>query len=74
MATTGSKPGPPRCINRGMPMNRELIDILACPKCKGPLELTPNESAFVCRACRLVYAVVDEIPNFIVEEAQPLEG
>jgi uncharacterized protein YbaR (Trm112 family) len=57
-----------------MPMNRELIDILACPKCKGQLELTPNESAFVCRACRLVYAVVDEIPNFIVEEAQPLEG
>jgi uncharacterized protein YbaR (Trm112 family) len=57
-----------------MPMNRELIEILACPKCKGALELTPNESAFVCRACRLVYAVVDEIPNFIVEEAQPLQG
>jgi uncharacterized protein YbaR (Trm112 family) len=28
----------------------------------------------VCRTCRLEYAVVDEIPNFIVEEAQPLEG
>jgi hypothetical protein len=57
-----------------MAMNRELIDILACPKCKGTLDLRPDECAFVCRACRLVYAVVDEIPNFIVEEAQPLEG
>ena len=57
-----------------MPLNRELIDILACPKCRGALELPPDESAFVCRACLLVYAVVDEIPNFIVEEAQPLEG
>jgi uncharacterized protein YbaR (Trm112 family) len=57
-----------------MAMNRELIDILACPKCKGPLDLRPDESAFVCHACRLVYSVVDEIPNFIVEEAQPLEG
>ncbi len=57
-----------------MAMNRELIDILACPKCKGSLDLRPDESAFVCHACRLVYSVVDEIPNFIVEEAQPLEG
>jgi len=57
-----------------MPLNKELIEILACPKCKGSLDMRPDESAFVCRTCRLVYAVVDEIPNFIVEEAQPLEG
>ena len=50
-----------------------LIDILACPKCKGPLKLRPDESAFECAACRLVYAVVDDIPNFILEEAQPLD-
>jgi uncharacterized protein YbaR (Trm112 family) len=55
-----------------MPLNRELIDVLACPKCKGPLTLRPDESAFECAACKLAYAVVDEIPNFIVEEAKPL--
>lgn len=55
-----------------MPLNKELIAILACPKCKGSLDL-PDEQAFVCRTCRLVYAVVDGIPNFIIEEAQPLE-
>ncbi len=57
-----------------MPLNPELVALLACPRCKGKLELRPDESAFVCRACKLVYAVVDEIPNFIVEEAKPLEG
>ncbi|HXU80551.1 MAG TPA: Trm112 family protein [Polyangia bacterium] len=57
-----------------MPLNRELIDILACPKCKGKIELRSDESAFVCHACKLVYAVEDEIPNFIIEEAKPLEG
>jgi hypothetical protein len=57
-----------------MAMNKDLVDILACPKCKGHLDLRPDESAFVCRACRLVYAVVDEIPNFIIEEAQSLQG
>lgn len=57
-----------------MALNRELIDILACPKCKGKIELRPDESAFVCRACQLVYAVEDEIPNFIIEEAKPLQA
>ena len=55
-----------------MALNRDLIDILACPKCKGPLALRPDETAFECGACKLVYAVVDDIPNFIIEEAQPL--
>ena len=54
-----------------MPLNRELIDILACPKCKGPLTLRGDESAFECAACKLVFAVVDDIPNFILEEARP---
>ena len=57
-----------------MPLNRELIDILACPKCKGPLTLRPDESAFECSACKLAYLVVDDIPNFIIEEAQPLKA
>lgn len=55
-----------------MPLNRDLIEILACPKCKGKLELRKDESAFVCGACKLVYAVVDDIPNFIIEEAKAL--
>jgi uncharacterized protein YbaR (Trm112 family) len=57
-----------------MPISPELIEIVACPKCKGPVKLKDDESGFVCAACRLVYPVVDEIPNFLVEEALPLEG
>jgi uncharacterized protein YbaR (Trm112 family) len=57
-----------------MPLNRELIEILACPKCKGKIDLRADESAFVCRACKLVYVVEDDIPNFIIEEARPLEA
>jgi uncharacterized protein YbaR (Trm112 family) len=55
-----------------MALHRELIDILACPKCKGALTLRPDESAFECPACKLAYPVTDDIPNFIIEEAQPL--
>jgi len=55
-----------------MALNRELIDILACPKCKGALALRADESAFECPARKLAYLVTDDIPNFLIEEAQPL--
>jgi len=57
-----------------MALNKELIDILACPKCKGSLRLRPGQSAFECDRCKLAYPVIDDIPNFIVEEAQPLKS
>jgi uncharacterized protein YbaR (Trm112 family) len=51
----------------------ELLEILVCPKCKGDLEYrtAPNE-ALICRACRLVYAVEDDIPIMLIDEAKPL--
>ena len=55
-----------------MPLAKELIEIVACPKCKGKLTLRPDQSAFECPACRLAYAVVDEIPNFLIDEATPI--
>jgi len=62
------------CKTALMALNKELIDILACPKCKGSLRLRPDQSAFECDRCKLAYPVVDDIPNFIVEEAQPLKS
>ncbi len=56
-----------------MAVSKELLDILVCPKCKGGLELTPQEDGLVCRACRLVYRIEDDIPVMLVDEARPLE-
>ena len=57
-----------------MALNKELLDILACPKCKQPVELTSDENWLVCGECRLKYAVKDDIPIMLIEEAEPLEG
>jgi uncharacterized protein len=57
-----------------MPLDPKLLEIIACPKCKGRLEGKPDGSALLCRACRLAYPVVDEIPDLIIEDALPLEG
>jgi uncharacterized protein len=40
-----------------MPVSQELLDILACPKCKGDLHLTAAK----------------DIPIMLIEEAQPLK-
>ncbi len=56
-----------------MSLPAELLEILVCPKCKGPLEhhAEPPES-LTCHACRLVYPVEDGIPIMLIDEAKPL--
>lgn len=54
-------------------MDEELLEILACPKCKGSLRLTTDESELLCEKCRLRYRIDDGIPILLIEEASPLE-
>jgi len=54
-------------------MDEELLDILACPKCKGDLEMTPDETELRCMKCRLGFRIDDGIPILLLEEASPLE-
>jgi uncharacterized protein len=54
----------------------DLLEILACPKCKQALEYKPSEDgkggALICHQCKLSYSIQDDIPNLIIEEATPL--
>lgn len=51
-------------------LSQELLDILACPACKG--EITPLEDGhfLLCRRCRLRYPVRNGIPVMLVDEAE----
>jgi uncharacterized protein YbaR (Trm112 family) len=55
-------------------ISKDLLDILACPKCKGPVKLTEAGDGLVCEKCRLVYAIRDDIPVMLIEEARSLDG
>ncbi len=57
-----------------MPINKELLEILACPKCKGELNLTADETGLDCRACKLRYPIRDDIPVMLIDEAETLES
>jgi uncharacterized protein len=53
-------------------MDTRLLDILACPVCKGPLKFYREAQTLVCRADRLAYPIRDEIPVMLEEEARQL--
>jgi len=52
-----------------MALKKELIDILACPKCKGKLTVQPAEDGLACAKCAVVYPVKDEIPIMLIDQA-----
>jgi hypothetical protein len=54
-----------------MALDKELLEVLACPKCKGELEYREAEDQLVCHRCRLIYVIKDNIPIMLIDEAQP---
>ena len=52
-----------------MAISKDLLDILACPKCKGDLHLNPTNDGLICEACRLMYPIKDDIPIMVIDEA-----
>jgi uncharacterized protein len=56
-----------------MPLAPDLLEILACPRCKGPIELDAGGGELRCPACRLAYRIEGDIPVLLVEEARPLD-
>jgi uncharacterized protein len=55
-----------------MTISSELLEILVCPKCKGDLHLTDSQDGLICRSCGLKYAIKDDIPIMLIDEAQPI--
>lgn len=51
-------------------ISKELLAILACPKCKKPVKLVENGKFLACGNCRLQYPVKDGIPDMICEDAK----
>ncbi|WP_337840219.1 Trm112 family protein [Rheinheimera sp.] len=55
-----------------MALNVALLDIIACPLCKGKLKLDKDKQELICVADRLAYPIRQHIPVLLVNEARPL--
>ncbi|MGB5155909.1 Trm112 family protein [Desulfobacterium sp. N47] len=55
-----------------MTISKELLEILACPKCKGRIHLNDAGDGLICKNCKLLYEIRDGIPVMLIDEAKPI--
>lgn len=55
-------------------MDNKLLDILACPVCKGKLLYNKEQQELICKVDRLAYQIKEGIPVMLEEEARQLEA
>ena len=54
-------------------ISKELLAILACPKCKGDVKLTEKKDGLICENCKLLYEIRDDIPVMLIDEATKIK-
>jgi uncharacterized protein YbaR (Trm112 family) len=52
-------------------IHKDLLEILACPQCKGPVKLK-DEDGLVCEKCMLLYEIRDDIPIMLIDKAKKI--
>jgi hypothetical protein len=55
-----------------MSISKELLEILACPLCKGDLKWEEGLYVLICEKCGVFYQVVDDIPILLPDSAKRL--
>jgi uncharacterized protein YbaR (Trm112 family) len=55
--------------NAGIMIAKELLEMLVCPECKQALDYREQPESLKCRECHRVYAVKDDIPIMLIDEA-----
>ncbi|MCD6477453.1 MAG: Trm112 family protein [Candidatus Aenigmarchaeota archaeon] len=54
-----------------MALSKELLDILVCPKCKGPLKYDRKNNKLICEKCKLKFPILEgDIPDMLIEDAE----
>jgi uncharacterized protein YbaR (Trm112 family) len=51
-------------------LDKELLEILVCPKCKGELAYESEKDQLICSNCRLVYHIKNDIPVMLIDQAE----
>lgn len=50
-------------------ISKDLLEILACPQCKGALQMQGDEG-LLCEKCLLLYEIRDDIPIMLIDQAK----
>ncbi|MFT5235923.1 MAG: hypothetical protein ACI8SK_000209 [Shewanella sp.] len=53
-----------------MSFDKKLLEIVACPVCKGKLDYDKVKQQLICKADRLAYPINDGIPVLLENKAE----
>ncbi|MDY6786563.1 MAG: Trm112 family protein [bacterium] len=53
-------------------LEKKLLDVLACPKCKGQLEYDKDREILICRKDGIYFEIKDNIPIMLIDKAKEL--
>lgn len=65
---------PRSCFAVGELVNKELLEILACPICKGKLEYNKSGQELICKFHKLAFPIINGIPIMLEERARKIRG
>lgn len=51
-------------------IDKDLLEILACPACKGEIEYDQENQRLICHKCKKAYPIKDDIPIMLIDEAE----
>jgi len=57
-----------------MTIDKQLLDVLACPKCKGSVKVEGERIVCQNPQCGLRYPIRDGIPVMLIDEAEQPQG
>ncbi|WP_407641487.1 Trm112 family protein [Alginatibacterium sediminis] len=57
-----------------MSLDHKLLEIIACPLCKGKLHYDKDNQELICKVDKLAYAIDDGIPVLLSDKARELVG
>jgi len=57
-----------------MAISEKLLQILACPQCKGGLQLRADKPSLDCSTCKLSFPIREDIPVMLVTEAENIKS
>ncbi len=52
--------------------DEKLLEILACPLCKGDLRYDKNANELICETSKLAFRIEDGIPILLIDEARKI--
>lgn len=56
-----------------MTIRPEILEILACPRCKKSIRLNETGDGLICDRCKLLYEIKDDIAIMLIDEAKRLD-